>query len=187
MASCFYSILRVKMGMSPLLVVLVVCLFSWSDPVDAVPDGFIVELVTKTLPYRGLTGKFAPNPRNGNKPMLVLLSKEGRVDVLEDPDNSPDSITILNLGHPGRMCTNRSRGLLSIAFHPNFEVNRFVYLFYTKFREGCYMSKGLDDGPWNVIERFVMDSETLKLDYDSREEIWRYTRMTAERLNPCLL
>jgi Glucose / Sorbosone dehydrogenase len=198
----FDNILHVKMGRSRLpkghrpttctfqwrrdCVLLILLLVFLSIPVDAVPDGFIVESVTKTLPYRGLTGKFAPNPRNGNKPMLVLLAKEGNIVVLEDPDNSPESMTVLNLGHPGRMCTNFERGLQGIAFHPNFEVNHFVYLFYTKFREGCYVGRGLDDGPWNVIERFIMDSETLRLDYDSREEIWRYTGRMAVLLNPCL-
>jgi Glucose / Sorbosone dehydrogenase len=143
--------------------------------VGAVPEGFIAEVVTNT---KAITGTFAPNPRNGNKPMLILVDRMGLVSVLEDPDNSPLSITILDLGKRGTgMCTNYERGLQNIVLHPQFESNRLVYLYYTLFKEGCFTDQG-DDGPWNVITRFVMNVETLELDFNSRQEIWRYVATT---------
>lgn len=134
--------------------------------VGTVHDGFIVEIVT-TVP-RAVSGVFAPNPRNDGKPMMILNSQHGEIHILEDPDDSPDSIVVLNL--KDHLCSNHERGLHSVIPHPNFKANRWLYAFYTKFREGC-----LDDaerGPWNVVTRFTMD-DSLKLDYNKREEIWR--------------
>jgi hypothetical protein len=134
---------------------------------SALPSGFIAEVVTDR---RAITGTFAPNPRKNHKPMLMLVSKEGVVSVVENPDDSPDSFVILNLA--GKMCTNTERGLQSITIHPEFAKNRYVYLYYNKFKDGCLADKS-DNGPYNVVARFVMDPETLLLAYETREEIWR--------------
>lgn len=147
--------------------IVAVLLISVNWFVSAVPSGFIVDVVSH---QNAITGTFAPNPRNNWQPMLMLVSKEGKVSLLEDPDNSDDYSVILDLD--GKMCTNRERGLQTIAVHPQFEENRFVYLYYNMFREGC-LDDDSDGGPWNVLARFVMDEQTLQLDYDSREEIWR--------------
>ena len=79
-------------------------------------------------------------------------------------------VTILDLD--GKMCTSRERGLQTIAVHPNFSENRYIYLYYNLFREGC-LADDSQDGPWNVLARFQMDPETLMLDYDQREVLWR--------------
>jgi glucose/arabinose dehydrogenase len=135
--------------------------------VASLPNGFIAEVVTSTA---AVTEVFAPNPRNNGKPMLLLVQKEGMVNVLEDPDDSPASNTILDLSE--KMCTETERGLHSITVHPEFESKPYVYLYYTKFKEGC-LADDSDNGPWNVLTRFAMNTETLALDYDSRKEIWR--------------
>ena len=101
---------------------------------------------------------------------MLLINKDGKVSVLEDPDESSDSTEILKL--EDKMCTNVERGLQSIAIHPDFEENRYIYLYYTKHNEDC-LADDSEDGPWNVVSRFVMDAETLKLDYGDRERIWR--------------
>jgi Glucose / Sorbosone dehydrogenase len=134
---------------------------------SAVPSGFIAEVVTS---QRAISGTFAPNPRNNWQPMLMLVSKEGQVSVVENPDDSPEAMVVLDLD--GKMCTNTERGLQTIALHPKFEENLYVYLYYTKFKKDCLDDES-DDGPWNVLERFVMSAKTLELDYDSREQIWR--------------
>lgn len=116
-----------------------------------------------------MSGTFAPNPRNGWKPMMVLNSKNGEVNVLEDPDESMDSMEILDLDK--YVCTNGERGLHSVIPHPNFESNRWMYAFYTKAVEEC-----LEDptgGAWNVVTRFTMDPNTLLLDFEEGVEIWR--------------
>lgn len=134
---------------------------------NSLPSGFIAESVTSK---NAISGVFATNPRNGWKPMMLLVNKGGTVSVLEDPDDSSDSTEILEL--EDEICTNTERGLQSIALHLDFEDNRYVYLYYTKNKDDC-LADDSEDGPWNVISRFIMDPETLMLDYDEREEIWR--------------
>jgi hypothetical protein len=132
----------------------------------SVAEGFIDEVVTDT---KAVTGTFAPNPRQDNKPMMILNEKTGRVHVLENPDESPESIEILDL--QSAVCTNGERGLQSTVPHPDFSDNRWIYAFYTKYREDC-----LEDpvqGPWNVVVRYTMDAETLELNVNEAVEIWR--------------
>jgi hypothetical protein len=120
-----------------------------------------------------VSGVFAPHPQTGD-PILLLVAKSGKVHALLDPDSlSSKAPKILDL--EGKMCTNGERGLQNVAIHPNFEENRYVYLFYTTFKEDCLKDENESESahPHNVVERFTMDSDTLLLDYDSREEIWR--------------
>uniref|UniRef100_A0A7S4AAF2 PKD domain-containing protein n=2 Tax=Pseudo-nitzschia australis TaxID=44445 RepID=A0A7S4AAF2_9STRA len=134
---------------------------------NSLPSGFIAEPVTSK---KAVSGVFAKNPRNDWKPMLLLVNKSGKVRVLEDPDESSDTTDILDI--EDKMCTNVERGLQSIAVHPEFEENRYIYLYYTKHKEDC-LADDSDNSPWNVVSRFVMDPETLMLDYAQREDIWR--------------
>ena len=67
--------------------------------------------------------------------MLILASKSGKIQALENPDESSDKITILDLRIENEeICTNGERGLQSVVFHPNFEENLLVYIFYTIFK-----------------------------------------------------
>lgn len=112
---------------------------------------------------RYVSGAFAPNPKDGD-PLLLLISKN-EVRVLEDLDSgSSKSKQILNL--KGAMFKNGERGLENVAIHPNFKENRYVYLFYTKFKD-----KQGSAHRHNVVARFKMDPESFML--GSREEIWR--------------
>ena len=78
----------------------------------------------------------ASNPRKNGKPMLLLASDSGTVRVLENPDDSDETITILDLRFENKeLCTNGERGLQSVEIHPNFEDNFFVYVFYTTYVE----------------------------------------------------
>lgn len=143
-----------------------------SVAISALPDGFIVETVTSEA--MGTTGLFAPHPAGGTKPpILLVVEKRGQVSVVENPDDSPDARIILDLSN--NLCTDGERGLQSIAIHPNFAENRFVYLFYAEYIEGCPDS--ITEGTWNTVSRFVMDPETLEFDYESREHIWRSSRL----------
>lgn len=95
--------------------------------------------------------------------MLLLSSKEGRVVVLEDPDNSDKFDTILDL--ESRMCHNGERGLQSIRPHPDFASNRYLYVFYAQENNGCL--EDYETGPRNRLSRFTMDADTLEIDVDS--------------------
>jgi Glucose / Sorbosone dehydrogenase len=144
------------------------------DAKGDVYENFIDEVVTDV---QAMSGAFAPNPRNGGKPMMILNSKMGEVHILEDPDNSNDAVQILDLSGD-RVCEDGERGLHTVIPHPDFNTdgNYWLYAFYTAYKEGCLEDS--KDGPWNVVARFKMDPVTLKLDYDDgREEIWRGTQL----------
>jgi len=136
-----------------------------------VHDKFIDEVVTST---KAMSGTFMPNPRNGNKPMMILNSKNGQINVLEDPDESPYSIEIMDLSDGDtKVCTNGERGLHTVIPSPNFAKNRHLFAFFTKYREKCLGDP--KDGPHNVVMRFTMDPETLMLNYDEGTLIFRGT------------
>ena len=68
--------------------------------------------------------------------MLIIASDSGTVRVLENPDESDQTITILDLRLDNKeICTNGERGLQSVEIHPDFEENLFVYVFYSSYRE----------------------------------------------------
>jgi len=137
---------------------------------QGLPSGFIAEVVSD---QNAISGVFASSPKTGD-PLLLLVSKVGKVHAIEDPDsNFSKAKEILNLG--GKMCTETERGLQSIAIHPDFTENRYVYLYYTKFKEGCLVDSDAPASkhPYNVVSRFVMDPDSLLLDFDSKVEIWR--------------
>lgn len=152
---------------TPLLLVLWTALSS-KALAELAYDGFITEVVSST---KAISGTFFPNPRNNNKPMMVLNAKNGQVNVLENPDESPDSLKILDLSDGEKLCTNGERGLHTVIPSPNFVENRHLFAFFTKYREDCLEDP--EDGPHNVVMRFTMDPETLMLDYDEGQLIFR--------------
>jgi glucose/arabinose dehydrogenase len=128
----------------------------------AVPSGFIDEGVVARV---AITGAFAPNPRNNNKPMLLLSSKEGQISVLEDPDNSDRNFQLADL--KSLLCTNGERGLQTILPHPNFAQNRFIFMYYTANVRNC--QDDYQTGPPNHLSRFTMDASTLQIDVKSEK------------------
>lgn len=82
---------------------------------------------------------------------LFVLQQRGLVYVF---DNSPTvSIrkTFLNLS--GKVSPSGSElGLLGIAFHPNYSVNRYFYVNYT------FDSAGSGSGSWSRVSRFTASS-----------------------------
>ena len=120
----------------------------------AVPTGFVDEGVATV---QAITGAFAPNPRRNGQPMLLLSSKEGRINVLEDPDNSAKSILIADFTN--MTCSNGERGLQTILPHPDFATNRFIYIYYTRYTWNCPEDAML--GPSNRLSRFTINQNTL--------------------------
>lgn len=163
------------------LALLLVCTCTTSV-VQALPEGFVSEIVNPRT--KAVTGVFAPNVRRkDHRPMMIVVSKPGRVRVLENPENlddnendedsegdsytnkeDDDSNVILDLsGDKANMiCDNGERGLTSIAVHPDFLETRWVYLYYTRWREGC--KEDAVSGPQNVLVRYTMNTTTLLLE-----------------------
>mmetsp|Transcript_4218 Transcript_4218/g.10012 ORF Transcript_4218/g.10012 Transcript_4218/m.10012 type:complete len:904 (-) Transcript_4218:128-2839(-) len=164
-------------AMCPLLFVVLWALMAIA--VNPLPDGFVKEFVSNRS---GVSGKFASNPRKNGTPMLLVASDSGTVSALEYPDESDESITMLDLRlEDNEICTNGERGLQSVAIDPNFEENFFVYVFYTSYREGCL--EGPEVSPSNVVDRYKMDPETLQLDKATKKEIWRGAPTTKQNHN----
>lgn len=141
----------------------------------AVPNGFIEEGVVSVI---AITGAFAPNPRNGGKPMLLLSSKEGKIHVLEDPDNSDRDMQIGDLSQ--KICSNGERGLQTILPHPNFAQNRFLFMYYTKGVSGC--PEDVKTGPPNRLSRFTVNIDTLNIDMNS-EKVFFETPPAPKRMH----
>lgn len=139
------------------LEVVVLLFLSLTGLVRCVPSGFVDEFVAEVA---AVSGSFAPNPRNGGKPMLLLSSKEGLIYVLEDPDNSDLSLVIGNLTSVS--CSQGDLGLQTIRPHPNFTSNHYIYATYLRARNGCV--ENTPQGPRFRLSRFTMNSTTLEID-----------------------
>ena len=126
----------------------------------AVPLGFVDEGVATIV---ATSGVFVPNPRKNGEPMLLVSSKEGSINVLEDPDNSNVVMNIANFNPI--ICTNGPRGVYSMVPHPDFMLNRFLFVYYTRIVSGCPESATL--GPSHRLSRFTLDRLTLKIDMAS--------------------
>lgn len=96
------------------------------EPIDTerfsvVPTGFVDELVASGIPSP-TTMQFAPDGR------LFVAQQNGQLRVLTNANppvllSTPFvTVTVSSAGE---------RGLLGIAFDPNFSTNRFVYVYYT--------------------------------------------------------
>lgn len=169
--------------------------------VHALPKGFVSEIVNSRT--KAVTGAFAPNlRRTDHRPMMLLASKEGMVRVLENPENLDDhnqddddssskyinkeddyyynaeSNLILDLSGEETICDNGQRGIQSIAIHPDFLETRWVYLYYTRWREDCLEDALL--GPQNVLVRYTMDETSLLLE---DQEILLESGILEERIN----
>lgn len=116
---------------------------------------------------------------------LVLTEKDGRILVFPDWQDGnfleivawdgrgtfkivgkcavpkiPSSAVSHQFQLPAKVCTENERGLHSFTLHPNFEKNRWVYLFYT-YREDGSCAIPHDEpgkaGPVNRVSRFTMN------------------------------
>ena len=143
------------------------------DVANALPSGFVEEVVAQD---KAITGTFAPNPKTG-APMLMLASKQGKISILENPDESDESMVALNI--KDSICEDGERGLQSIAVHPQFNVeeeNYWIYLFFTEYKRWCIEGNEFWDttvGPANIVARMKLDPVSLLIDSNTMEEIWR--------------
>jgi glucose/arabinose dehydrogenase len=92
--------------------------------------------------------------------MLVLEKGTGQVKLVKD-----GVVRKVVLDLP--VNSNSERGLLSIALHPKFHRNGWVYLFWSESRTGADSATG--DGVrlmGNRVDRFVWDRRTKTLSFD---------------------
>jgi len=94
---------------------------------------------------------------------LFVVEQGGTIRVFENDPSTSDATVFLDIS--GRLTSGGERGLLGLAFHPNYENNGYFYVNYTD-----------DDGANTVISRFEVsagdpvqadpNSETIILEYD---------------------
>jgi glucose/arabinose dehydrogenase len=87
----------------------------------AVPSGFVDDLIASGIPSPTAMA-FAPDGR------LFVAQQNGQLRVLSNA-NPPVLLSTPFLTVP--VSSSGERGLLGIAFDPNFATNRFVYVYYT--------------------------------------------------------
>jgi glucose/arabinose dehydrogenase len=115
------------------------------------PPGFSETLIAPNL-ARPTAFELAPDGR------MFILEQGGRVRVVSDSQLLPTPFVTLNVDERGE------RGLLGIAFDPQFATNQFVYLYYTTSTAPIH----------NRVSRFVANgnvavpgSETVLLDLEN--------------------
>jgi glucose/arabinose dehydrogenase len=132
--------LSVMLGVTVLLVGTgVVMLFGrQQQEIRSRADGFV-----KTQVVTGLTQptamEFAPDGR------LFVLEKSGKVRIVKDGSLLSTPFLTLSVNATGE------RGLLGIAFDPQFASNRFVYLYYTTSTSPIH----------NRVSRFTANGDTV--------------------------
>jgi glucose/arabinose dehydrogenase len=115
------------------------------------PSGFFETLVASGL--RGPTAmQFAPDGR------LFVCEQSGSVRVIKDGVLLTAPFVTLNVNDEGE------RGLLGIAFDPNFAVNQYVYLYYTATSPAVHNRVSRFTANGNVA---VAGSESIVLELDN--------------------
>ncbi|MDF7801216.1 PQQ-dependent sugar dehydrogenase [Pontiellaceae bacterium B1224] len=66
----------------------------------------------------------------GETNMLFVVEQDGRIQRITDLSGTPEKSAFLDISGPVDSSSNEE-GLLGMAFHPNFQSNRFFYVFYT--------------------------------------------------------
>lgn len=121
-----------------------------------------------------------PPERWPSSSILLVAQKTGELHMIEDPDNQP-GVSKLVADISDRLCFNGERGLLSVLAHPEFQRNRFVYLYYTyKGATKCDQSRAT--GPVNRCSRFVMRSDDT-LDSSSEKVLFQTTPLAKQMHN----
>jgi glucose/arabinose dehydrogenase len=123
---------------------------------DPGPSG-VVSLVTVAAGFDNPV--YVTNAGSGND--LYVVEKTGKVKILENAGSTPRAQTFLDIasqvdsGSPSD--PTGERGLLSIAFHPKYATNGFVFAYYTA------------PGGNLTVSRFTANTVTKLVDVSSKK------------------
>jgi glucose/arabinose dehydrogenase/PKD repeat protein len=122
------------------------------------PTGFEEQLVLDSAFLGGgVITDFAFTPGGS----LVVIKKEGGIVVFDDPagDQSFTAKTdALDLAPV--VCANSERGVEGVEIHPDFETNRFIFVYYT-FNKNGNCDEDPFNGPVNRLSRFVLPENNI--------------------------
>ena len=142
-----------SLALAALLVLLLTALSARpAGAAPTLPPGFSDELVTAV--DRPMDVAFLPGGGIliARFPGVLRLFKNGTLDPVASPA----------LDIAARTCSDGERGLMSVAVDPQFETNRYVYVYYTYKKDGiCPYDQ--PDHPVNRVSRFVYNTATDKI------------------------
>ena len=122
-------------------IIIVLFSFAVNNVEAAPPKNFKSENLTK-IPDLPTDIEFSPDGR------MFVLGKKGKGFIIKDGKrNSKEFISL-------KVSSESERGLLGIAFDPDFQNNRYVYLYYTTGK-GSLKYK---NAPKNRVSRFQMNA-----------------------------
>lgn len=131
-----------------------ISLFACGDAQRLFDTRFVAEpvILSSSSPLISPIGFVFLEPDNPNR-MLVIEKATGKVHLVE---NGAISATVLDLP----VNNTYSRGLLSIALHPEFAQNGYVYLYYSRSNTDTDYTSG---GGWheNRVERYRWNGSAL--------------------------
>ncbi len=80
---------------------------------------------------------------------LFVVEQPGRIKVFQNQSNTTFSSTFLDITNKVNYTPGQEKGLLGLAFHPNFQQNGHFYVSYTGFGAGGFISIN--------VERFTVN------------------------------
>jgi len=120
------------------------------------PSGFAYETVLSGL-TRATSMAFLP-PTNGARARMLIAQKAGRIRVAQEQSNGSWTLLGTDFFNLTEVNSALDRGLLSIAVHPEFPAQPFVYVFYA-FNPAGLPGNATNDGSRVMrVERFTADS-----------------------------
>ena len=127
----------------------------------------LVALLSLVAPAETLPGdfsdtKFASSPL----PTALAFTPDGRMLVTSKTGElytyGRDGTRLANPALNLSVCANSERGLLGVAVDPDFEANKYIYLYYTNKRVECPEKEPFkESNPYNRVSRFTMSGDTV--------------------------
>ena len=106
---------------------------------------------------------FVTHSNDGTNRVFVV-QRFGLIKVLPNDSTTTDSRVFLDVTNLNNASTYQERGLLGLAFHPDYATNGYFYIYYTRVGDGA-----------NVLARFSRSvSDPNKADSLSQQILWAW-------------
>lgn len=106
---------------------------------------------------------FVTHSNDGTNRVFVV-QRFGLIKVLSNDSNTTNATTFLDVTNLNNASTYVERGLLGLAFHPNYAANGYFYIYYTRVGDGA-----------NVLARFNRSAtDPNKADSLSQQILWAW-------------
>ncbi|MDZ8118299.1 PQQ-dependent sugar dehydrogenase [Pontiella agarivorans] len=99
----------------------------------------------------------------GESNMLFIVEQPGKIMRITDLDGTPQKSTFADFS--SRIGLSYDQGLLGLAFHPNFQSNRYFYVFYTtSFPRRDRLSRFTAPVDWDSSGTVDLSTEYILID-----------------------